>query len=121
MSGLKIWQATLASFLATIYWVVVLALPSEGGQWNLALRWSVGILGVVVGTAGIIVARRGLGEEADVKAERFALGITMMVIGVLLTVLAFMTSNEMDLSDGRRFAIGVGGAALAGFVFAVAR
>jgi hypothetical protein len=121
MTGIKLWQASLAAFIATLYWVMVIALPTTGDPWPVLLRWGVGILGGVLIVWGILGAARGLGLTGDDKAERFALCALIIIIGVVLIILAFITSHVLEVTPARRMAVGVGGAALAGFVFAVGR
>lgn len=119
MSGLKIWQGTLAGFIAVAYWVMVLVLPEKGNPWPTQLRAAVGLVGVALLLLSAYKVWRGFDQSGGERGEAVAFGGVILVVGLILVVLSFLTSLPLDLKVSHRFAIGVGGAALAGFAFAI--
>jgi hypothetical protein len=119
MTRLKIWQGTLAAFIAVTYWVIVLALPERGNAWPTPVRVAAGFVGLMLLVLGLYGALRGFNKRGEERGESATLGGVILLVGVILVVLAFMSSVPLDLRVSHRFAIGVGGAALAGFAFAV--
>jgi FtsH-binding integral membrane protein len=123
VTRLKIWQGTLAAFVTVTYWVSVLALPERGNPWPIWLRWVTGLVGLALLILGPTRIWKGLqktgAEEREERGQHVALGGAILLVGVILVVLAFLTSVPLVLKVDNRFAIGVGGAALAGFAFAL--
>jgi hypothetical protein len=92
------------------YWVVVLSLPDKGPSWHGALRIAFGVVGGLLFVLGIILAAR--------EKPQF---VGLSLVGVVLFIVTMVTGHNLDLTEAKRFAIGVGGTALAGLVFGVVR
>jgi drug/metabolite transporter (DMT)-like permease len=120
MTSLKIWQTTAAIAIGMSYWILVLALPPTSSSWPGWSQVIIGLVGICVIAVGIMVARAGFKKAKDdpKRPELFALGVFLVLVGLLLIVIAFMTTQPMTLDPERRFAIGVGGLAIASFVYA---
>lgn len=118
MPRLKAWEAVVAAGFMVAYWVIVLAIPSEGAEWPAFIRWTIGLVGgvlVLAGAAGILVS------ILRSKMKEIGLFALLGLGGVVLFIVGLVTGNRLDLTDGRRLAIGVGGIALAGLVYGVTR
>ncbi len=103
--------------MALIYWVVLLALPAHAAPWSMPVRigaWSLGGL-LVIGSA--VLLTRWFADNARTTA--MVSGLIMLVMGALLVLVGFVTSQPLVLTDPRRFAIGVGGLAVVGLVAGV--
>lgn len=124
INALKGWQTAMAAFVVLLYWIVVLSLPTTADSWPGWMQLLVGVVGAGLLIYGAMKVRKALtppqGDPAQ-KDQIVTLGAILVVAGILLILLAFMTRQEMNLTNPRRFAIGVGGTALAGFVYSVTR
>jgi hypothetical protein len=120
---LKLWQSGSAALGALVFWVAVLLLPDTIEPWSHTAvtwcHWIAGILfvgGVVTFLVGLVVgAMRNWGEH---RGEVVFTGVFLALGGVALFVVTAACRDGLDLASGRGLALGVGGVALAGFVFA---
>jgi hypothetical protein len=127
------------------YWVIMLALPSSDEDgFGTAGKWVLGLSGAAIalggaylitlwktgplsGTARAERKARKAGtpvagaDDRPTMTKRFALGFPLIVFGLTLTMLSFLSTNSISLGEGRRFALAVGGIAIAGLLVGLTR
>jgi hypothetical protein len=127
---LKLWQSSAAALLTLMYWVAVVSLPERFGKWQHG--WVVGLTwcGVVMTAIGLVVFGLGfLGREikgfkihltptGEHRGEWVFVGFFLFFAGGMLIAGVHAAAGGFTLGAGQRMALGVGGAAMVGFVFA---
>lgn len=111
-------QIAAAVLVGVTYWIILLALPDEGSEWEAWVRWVFNWGGLVVlvvgGIAGILWLISKWGWAG-------ALSLICLFVGAVAMIVGQITINRLNLDDPTRFAIGVGGLALAGLIFGLIR
>jgi hypothetical protein len=115
MNRLKIWQTTTAIVLVLMVWLSILAFPTSSGEYPRWARWATAAFAVALMLVGIgiWVATRGEGRRAPMHA----LAATLTIVGVIDIMFALAAPQGMTIDTKTKFAMGVGGAALAGFAY----
>jgi hypothetical protein len=119
MTALKSWQTAIAAGLALGYWVVVLAIPRTAKAWHDVLRLAIGLLGIVLVVVAVALLIAGIWWQR-VRNQRGVL-VLLGLVGILLSIIALSTNQAMNFTPERRFAVGVGGLAIAGLAFGITR
>jgi hypothetical protein len=120
---MKLWQSGSAALGALVFWVAVLLLPDTIQPWShTAVTWCHWIAAIlcVVGVAifGVGLAIGAMRRWGEHRGEVIFTGVFLALTGVALLVVTAACRDGLDLASGRGLALGVGGVALAGFVFA---
>ena len=121
MSRLKLWQSSVAIPLFILYWALIAACGTRIGAWSQGVRTFVVLAGVVAIIAGIWTFRTGvrMASENSHRGEIVFLGFALVVLGIVLLIASAYFGHDVAITPGIKFAVGVGGVALGGFVFAV--
>ena len=121
MSRLKLWQSSVAIPLFILYWALIAACGTTIEAWSDGVRTFVDIVGVVAIIAGVwtFVAGLRMDTAKSHRGEIVFLGFALFVLGVVALILSSFFGHDVAITPGIKFAVGVGGVALGGFVFAV--
>ena len=111
-------QIAAAIVVGMTYWIILLALPDSGTQWEPWVRSALSWGGLGVLAVGVIA---GVIWLATQNARVGVLSLICLVVGPVAVIVGQITVNRLDLGEGTRFAIGVGGLALAGLILGLIR
>ena len=130
MRSLKLWQSSVAVLIAILYWALLVATPDTLGPWPGWVRVTVGLTAgvmVVAGAVTFVIGLRmtdsdeGRGEERrgeERRGEVVFIGFGLILLGLVALVATAHFGQQVTVSADVKFAAGVGGVALGGFVFA---
>ena len=118
MRTLKLYQSAIAALVVLLFWGTALAIPDRSGPTPTWTRLGLGLVGASLVVGGAAAIRRGFRLEGDAKAERVALATVLILVGLVAVSSGLLLGRPLELQPAGRFALGVGGAALAGFAYA---
>jgi len=119
-------QLLLAVVVSLAYWVAMLSLPeNDSDGFGDVAEVVVLAVGVVLILGGLYVVAFWRTRKARLRRpempERLRLGGPIVVVGLVLAVVSQLMDNAISLDDNRRFALAVGGTAIAGLVVGLTR
>jgi hypothetical protein len=109
------WKMGAYGGLAVGYWVLVLALPENSNSIPWGVRLAIAILGLLI----LLVGGWQLHAASRGPNGNVALSIAIVVFGLAILITAGLMDRPLSLDGGRRFALGVGGLALATLIIGI--
>ncbi|KQV65733.1 hypothetical protein ASC64_12535 [Nocardioides sp. Root122] len=120
MSRLKLWQSSVGILLFLLYWALIAACGDSIGAWSSGVRTTVSVVGVAAMVAGVVTFVVGLRTDParSYRGEVVFLGFGLVLLGLVAVIATSFFDHDVAVTPELKFAVGVGGVALGGFVFA---
>lgn len=118
MKALKLYQSAIAALLVLLFWGTALSIPVHSEPLSGWARVLLGLVGAALVGAGGYTTLSAFKLRGDERGERVALSTVLTMVGLVLITAAILLGRPVDVTPAGRFALGVGGAALAGFAYA---
>ena len=120
MSRLRLWQSSVGILLFILYWALIAACGDSISAWSGSVRNTVVVIAVIAMVAGVItfVAGVAMGTGGSRRGEVVFLGFALVLLGLVALIARSYFDQDVPVSAELKFAVGVGGVALGGFVFA---
>ncbi|CUR56661.1 membrane hypothetical protein [metagenome] len=147
MSRLKLWQSSVGILLFILYWALIAACGASIGPWPDTALTVVRIVAFVVMAVGAVVFAIGFlsssptrrqttsrrtppadgehvkddfpsDEDNSHRGEIVFVGFGLVLLGLVALIASAWFDDRVPVTPELKFAVGVGGVALGGFVFA---
>ena len=120
MSRLKLWQSSVGILLFILYWALIAAAGDSISAWSETARHRVYVAGIVLMIVGAVALLAGMiiSPKQSRRGEVVFLGFALVLLGLVCLIARSYFAHDVEVADELKFAVGVGGVALGGFVFA---